>query len=126
MGTILDLYQDTIYVSGSMNASGARADEAKREVDVLRLEIQDLQRKSDALTIAFHALWEIVQERGGIAHDAILKKMEEIDARSPQGDDKPAAVMAACPQCGRRTNVGRKCCLYCGKLLPVTSVLGKI
>ena len=109
----IDLYQQ-----GQINDANAKAEQAKRNVDSLHQEIEELKRKSDALTIGCQALWEIVRGQLQITDRALLSKMEEIDLRDGRADGKISTVLAACPNCGRNSNSVRKSCLYCGTLLP--------
>lgn len=87
-----------------------------------RLELQNLQRTTDALTLACQALWEIVRTQTGLDDQALLLKMEEIDVRDGTQDGKIKPAPVQCPQCHRRTSSNRRECLYCGTPLPVEHV----
>jgi hypothetical protein len=120
MNIFFDLYQQ-----GQIAAATAKADHAKNENERLKSQIQDLQRKSDALTIACQALWEIVRDRAGMADEAMIAKLQEIDLRDGQADGKISTTLTACPSCGRRSNSNRKQCLYCGASMPVGQIFGR-
>ena len=110
---LLDLYQQ-----GQINAATSKAEQAKRTSDSMQKEIEDLKRKSDALTIACQALWEIVRSQSQLADRLLLKKMEEIDLRDGRADGKISMMFVECRNCGRKSNSVRKGCLYCGAPLP--------
>ena len=109
----IDLYQQ-----GQINAATSKAEQAKQSTESLQRQIEDLQRKSDALTIACQALWEIVRGQAEINDRVLLKKMEEIDLRDGRADGKISMMFVECRNCGRKSNSIRKGCLYCGAPLP--------
>lgn len=121
MSLFFDLYQQ-----GQINSANSKADQAKSESERLRSQVHDLQRRSDALTIACQALWELVRDRGGITDDALVAKMQEVDLRDGKADGKITPALVSCPSCGRRCNGSRKACLYCGASMPIGHVFGKV
>ena len=94
------------------------AESAKDTADQLRSEVNDLKRKTEALTIASQAMWELVRERTGFTDADILAKMQEIDLRDGQADGKITGTLVYCLACRRGTHSKRKLCIYCGELLP--------
>ena len=117
---ILDLYQENRISSAAINAKRAREEleDARSDAARLRLQVADLQRKADALTITCQALWEIVRDRLGATEQQLLDKMQEIDLRDGEADGRTANTLQNCPHCARGSNANRRNCLYCGSLLP--------
>jgi len=94
------------------------AETAKEAADQLRSEVSDLKRKTEALTIASQALWELVRAHTGLTDADILAKMQEIDLRDGKPDGKITGTLVHCHACRRGTHSKRKLCMYCGELLP--------
>jgi hypothetical protein len=120
MDLLIDLYQQ-----GRIAQAQATAEQAKDVAKHFRWELDDLRRKTDALTITCQALWEILRAQTGLRDDQILAKMQEIDARDGRVDGKISTTLAECPKCRRKSNSTRKCCLYCGTMLPLQNVFGR-
>ena len=120
MDIIIDLYQQR-----RINEARDTAAQAKSVTEQLQWEVRDLQRKADAMTIACQALWEIVRAQTGMRDEAILQKMQEIDARDGRADGKISGSVLPCPRCGRKSNANRRDCLYCGAKMPVSHVFEK-
>lgn len=119
----MDLFD--LYQHHQIGEARARATDARSTADQLRLEVADLKRKADALTIACQALWEIVRTQASVTDDLLLAKMQEIDARDGRMDGRISATLVPCPACGRNVNAARKACLYCGAEMPVRHVFEK-
>ncbi len=77
--------------------------------------IKELRERVDALELMNHALWEFVREQQGLTHDALHKKMEEVDARDGVKDDRVTPVPLRCPACQRVSTSRHWRCLYCGQ-----------
>lgn len=120
MDILIDLYQQQ-----RINEARNKADQAKSAAEQMQWEIKDLKRKADALTIACQALWEIVRTQTGMRDEAILQRMQEIDARDGRIDGRISTTLATCPKCSRKNNANRRSCLYCGATLPVEHVFEK-
>jgi hypothetical protein len=120
MDVIVDLFQYS-----RIALAEAQASQAKTEVDRLRLGVQNLQRRSDALVIACQALWELVRDRDGITDHDLLARMQEIDLRDGRQDGKISGSTQNCTRCGRTSNAARSNCLYCGEVMPGSHVFGK-
>jgi len=103
-----------------------KASQAKDKVERLAWEVEDLQRKSEALTVACQALWELLRSRTGLTDREILEKMQEIDFRDGRLDGKIGSTILRCPQCSRKNKSLRKTCLYCGCQLPTDHVFAKV
>lgn len=117
MDTLINLYQH-----GCVREAQMSPQPGKSVTDQMQAEIDDLKRKTDALTIACQALWELVCAQTGANNETILRKMQEIDARDGRVDGKITLSLAECPQCGRKSNANRGSCLYCGTRLKVQHV----
>jgi hypothetical protein len=108
MNLFLELYQQHRARRGSAAGRGQLAP----------MDIEDLERRTEALTLACQALWEILQEELNLSEAAILKKMEEVDLRDGSLDGRMSADVTACPGCQRSNKASRSQCLYCGEPLP--------
>lgn len=109
MDMLIDLYQQQ-RIGEAQRKAEAATDTTKR----LAWQVEDLQRKTDALTIACQALWELLRSTTGLTDAMVLQKMEEIDLRDGRKDGKISPRTRTCPQCRRKSNAGRAHCLYCG------------
>jgi hypothetical protein len=117
MDTLINLYQ------GRIRQAQTHGDLNRNSMEEMRSDIEDLQRKTDALTIACQAMWEIIRTQTNISDDMIVRKMQEVDARDGRVDGKMSLSLSECPQCGRKSNASRGTCLYCGTPLPTKHVV---
>src|SRR5688500_15897868 len=99
MDILFDLYQQR-----QIGEAQSRASDAKNASDQLRFEVRDLKRRADALTIACQALWEIVRAQGSLGDEALVAKMQEVDARDGRADGRISTTLLPCPTCGRKSN----------------------
>jgi len=99
-----------------------RADHTARRadtrVDVTQIDVRELQRSFDALSLACAAMWELLQERTGATDEDLLKKIEELDFQDGKRDGKLEAELKNCPRCTRPNKPSRDQCVYCGEDLP--------
>jgi hypothetical protein len=98
---------------------------AQSVAEQLLWELDTLKRKSDALTLACQALWEIVRTQTDLTDSALLKRMREIDVRDGKLDGRISPRVASCSRCGRKSSATRKECIYCGAKLPAENVFEK-
>ncbi len=108
MSLFLELYQQHRARTGSAAGRG----------QVAPMDLEDLERRTEALTLACQALWEILREELNLSDAAILKKMEEVDLRDGALDGRMTADVTACPSCRRSNKASRPHCIYCGEPLP--------
>lgn len=108
MNLFLDLYQQQ---RARIGATGARS-------QVAPMDLEDLERRTESLTLACQALWEILQEELNLSNETILKKMQEVDLRDGSLDGRLTADVTACPNCKRSNKASRMNCIYCGESLP--------
>jgi len=120
MDILIDLHQQA-----EINQARNHAAQAQSVAEQLRWELDTLKRKSDSLTLACQALWEIVRTQSGLKDTAILEKMRDIDIRDGKLDSRITPRVADCPRCGRKSNASRKDCVYCGEKLPAENVFEK-
>jgi hypothetical protein len=120
MNLILDLHQQARIAQAQTKAEHAQ-DRAKR----LEMEVHDLRRRADALTIACQALWELLRSRLGIDDQTALNKMQEIDLRDGTQDGRISTRTLTCPACSRINNSRRQNCVYCGTRLPTGNLFEK-
>jgi hypothetical protein len=117
---IIDICQQA-----QINHAQSRAAHAQSVAEQLRWELDTLKRKSDALTLACQALWEIVRTEIGLSDSALLERMRDIDVRDGKLDGRITPRVAECPRCGRKSKATRKDCIYCGTTLPTENVFEK-
>lgn len=109
MGFGWDLFQQLQIRSIDSKASEAKIKSRSNEADLLSLE-----EKLDALSLACHAMWEILQEKHGITNEQLERKIESLDLRDGTLDGKLSNKITNCPDCGRKINERHKNCFYCG------------
>jgi hypothetical protein len=117
---IIDICQQA-----QINHAQNRAAHAQTVAEQLRWELDTLKHKSDALTLACQALWEIVRTETGLSDSALLERMRDIDVRDGKLDGRITPRVAECPTCGRKSKATRKDCIYCGTTLPTENVFEK-
>lgn len=108
MSLFLELYQQ----------HRARMGAAASRTQIAPMDLEDLERRTEALTLACQALWEILQEELNLSEAAILKKMQEVDLRDGALDGRMTTDVTACPSCRRSNKASRPHCIYCGEPLP--------
>jgi hypothetical protein len=109
MNLFLELYQQ----------QRARVGAASSRTQLAPMDLEDLERRTEALTLACQALWEILQDELNLSDAAILKKMQEVDLRDGSLDGRLTVDVTACPTCKRSNKASRTNCIYCGESLPV-------
>lgn len=108
MNLFLDLYQQR----------RARAGVITPRSQIAPMDLDDLERRTESLTLACQALWEILQEELNLSNETILKKMQDVDLRDGALDGRVSVNVAACPSCRRANKASRTNCIYCGDQLP--------
>jgi hypothetical protein len=79
---------------------------------------QEMALALDHLSLTCMAMWERLRESGGHTDEELLKRMAEIDLRDGVMDGKVRVPPRDCSSCGRKNNVKRSNCLYCGQTFP--------
>lgn len=108
MNPFLDLYHQR----------RARVGATSPRNQIAPMDLEDLERRTESLTLACQALWEILQEELNLSNETILKKMQEVDLRDGVLDGRVSVDVAACPSCQRSNKASRANCIYCGEQLP--------
>ena len=81
-------------------------------------DIDSIEKRLDTLSLATHAMWEILSEKYGITEEILLAKMEDIDLRDGITDGKyQMANSSKCPDCGHKVIKRRTNCYWCGATL---------
>lgn len=109
------------------DVSGIRANAAaaRDATEKAHKELQSLRRRTDFLSVACQAMWELLCEKAHLTDADIQAKIREVDLRDGNPDGKISGAMEHCPACGQTTNNVRKSCLYCGAELAGGSVFAK-
>ena len=96
-------------------AADSAVSSATNAVQSAKQEIDELERRLDKLTLVNMALWELLQQKLGVAEQELVAKIEAIDLRDGKLDGKlGGAAVSDCPGCGRVFNARHLRCLYCG------------
>lgn len=90
------------------------ASNAKLQSRTNERNIAELEEKIDALSLACHAMWEILQENHGLTSAQLEQKIQEIDLRDGKADGKLDLDIKNCPECGHKINKRHTNCFYCG------------
>lgn len=97
---------------------------SRSEVARLRIQVEELQRRLDTMTLAAQAMWELLRVHGRFSDTDLLEKMQEVDLRDGQADGRISSGLVNCPGCGRRNRSTRRHCVFCGAALPTPHVVG--
>jgi ribosomal protein S27AE len=81
----------------------------------VRAELGDLNQRLDALALTCEALWELLQEQTDTSDEMIIAKMQEIDMRDGEDDNRIGSTQHKCSRCGRTISQRHQRCLYCGQ-----------
>jgi len=88
----------------------SNADEARRQVESLSLDVEKLYMITEAL-------WSIVKKQNNITDDHLLELIKGIDMRSGKLDGRrKREVRPDCQECGRKMISKSTICLYCGAI----------
>lgn len=77
------------------------------------VDIKELERRVEKLTLATNAVWELLRETPGFTDEQLTTKMREIDSRDGKMDGKIAPAVLECPSCHKKNTLRRRTCLYC-------------
>jgi hypothetical protein len=103
----------------------AKAESAKDTANAVQKELSALKRRTDFLSVACQAMWELLCERANLTDKDIQEKIQEVDLRDGNADGKISGMLEVCSVCGQNTNNVRKNCLYCGAELSGGSAFSK-
>lgn len=113
MAFLWDLFQQRQISRGQ-----ATADQAARKSKHNSGDISRLEERIDTLSLATHAMWEMLSRNHGYTETDLLEKMEEVDLRDGVKDGKLAAkYINSCPKCGHKLPKRRANCYWCGASL---------
>ncbi len=107
-----DLYQQ--YQIRQLDAKIDRAHGAVSSDDVARDAVFRLEEKLDRLALISRAMFELLQESGGLSEDKLNAKVIEIDLRDGQKDGKLTPQPKRCPKCEAMMSPKFGRCLFCG------------
>lgn len=103
-----------------INGVEGEISEARRGVLDVRQELRDLRTTLEQMSLANHAMWELVRERLQLSDQELINRMQEIDLRDGVRDGRVTkqAVPRNCPNCNRRLATKHERCIYCGQNNP--------
>lgn len=108
-----DLFQTLQIRSSTDKASEANIKSRRNANDIAILE-----EKIDALSLACHAMWEILQQKHGVTVKELENMIEELDLKDGKLDGKLDLNVKNCPDCGHKLNKRHTNCFYCGAEIP--------
>jgi hypothetical protein len=108
-----DLYQQ--YRIGQLDRDLKDVRFEKTADELARSESRRLEEKLDKLALICRAMFEILQEKGGISDKELSAKVTEIDLRDGQADGRVAPPPPkTCPKCQAAISPKFGRCLFCG------------
>lgn len=107
-----------IYGQTKIRESHNKAVRAVLDLEELNIEFENLERRFSTLSLACHAMWEIIQEKLEVSTEDLLDRMEQIDLRDGAADGQVGPRIRVCPKCGRKASRRHTKCIYCGEPLP--------
>lgn len=115
-----EMFQQSRIAKARWDASEAKTEAAASRADVAQnsREVRDLDYAIDRIALASQAMWELVSCRLGLTEEELREKMTEIDLRDGEADQRMSVRVIDCPGCGRKANIRRNRCLYCGATVP--------
>lgn len=113
MSDMWDIYQHVQI--GEIKATG---ETTKVKAIATRRDLEFLEQKVAALSIACHALWELLSVGKGLTQADLERKIEEIDLRDGKLDGKLSLNIQVCSDCGHKLRPRFSYCFYCGAALP--------
>jgi hypothetical protein len=99
--------QDLIHGVGKSLETEAKVGGVVRDMALLRDAV-------DRLALINRAMWELLSDRAGVSEKELIARIEEIDQRDGEADDKLARNVRQCAQCQRTLHKRHLACLYCG------------
>jgi len=73
-----------------------------------------LEEKLDRLALIARAMFEVMEESGGVSEERLTAKVVEIDLRDGQQDCRMTAAPTRCPKCEAMMSPKFGRCLFCG------------
>ena len=103
-----------LHQQGQISDAKSDATTARQDATTAGDRVRELEARLDRLTLATQALWELARGRFDVSDAELLAKIEEIDLRDGQKDQRISPRAQACPKCQRRINTRHAACIYCG------------
>ena len=103
-----------IFQSLQIRSTQTVADDASYKSRRNEKDIALLEEKIDALSLACHAMWELLKEKNGVTNELLDSKIQELDLKDGKLDGKLALNIKNCPECGHKINKRHTNCFYCG------------
>lgn len=80
--------------------------------------MNQLETNQERLFLLCTTLAELLRDKGLATEGEILDKLKEVDMRDGLADGKFGGIqLVVCAQCGNKTKLRHKHCIYCGSLL---------
>lgn len=98
-----------------VSSEGHRIDETRREIELLRETVAELQWRIDKQAVLMRAFFAMVSETHGITEADLLDRFRILDL------EKSATPAKRCGKCGRTVSLRHNKCYYCGEPYRVKS-----
>lgn len=113
-----------IHQQHQINSVSASTDRVAGQSERMSVELRDMRRELNRVTIACQALWELVRENTDITEAMMAERMQDVDLRDGVADGKMGPQIIACASCGAKTNTRRGHCVMCGETVQGDHLLG--
>ena len=107
-----DLYQQ--YRIAQLDEQLDRIEGAPRTDGLARDAVVRLEEKLDRLALITRAMFELMQEAGGLSDERLTQKVLEIDLRDGQQDNRMSPRPKRCPKCDAMISPKVARCVFCG------------
>lgn len=107
-----DLYQQ--YRIGQLDEKLDRVQSDAAALSSVQHAVPRLEEKIDRLALICRAMFELMQESGGIPEARLKAKIVEIDVRDGEVDGRMTPAPKRCPKCDAMMSPHFGRCLFCG------------
>lgn len=107
-----DLYQS--YQISQLDERVDRVQSDTAQLTYVRDAIPRLEDKIDRLALICRAMFELMQEAGGMPEERLKAKILEIDMRDGTADGRMTPIPKRCPKCDAMISPHFGRCLFCG------------
>lgn len=108
-----------------INSTTQKADQASMNSHQNKNDVARLEDRIDALSLACHAMWEILKEKHDVTTHELENKIEQLDLMDGKADGKLKNTATNCPDCGHKLSKRHSNCFYCGSAIPGGGIFHK-